>query len=217
VPILVIERFATFEADGGSSPDRLASGRAVLLFEGFRFDLDSGQVVPEGQGGDLRLVGSAEGGPALEAVEGASMLTLSSRPEFPSAPPGEPSPGRSILPGDYAGRFRLFADGSLSGTLELAVEDRAVSGRFRSDQTGSTYEVGGEVDAGPEPIVRFSVQFPRSRQEYSGHLFSEGKGAMAGTLILLDRERPFFAVREGGRVLPEGAEPVGLPGEAGAP
>jgi hypothetical protein len=40
---------------------------------------------------------------------------------------------------------------------------------------------------------------------------------MAGTLILLDRERPFFAVREGGRVLPEGAEPVGLPGEAGAP
>jgi hypothetical protein len=145
------------------------------------------------------------------------LLTLSSRPEFPNAAPGEPSTGRSILPGDYAGRYRLFADGSLSGTLDLGVEDHSVTGRFRSDQTGSSYEVGGEVDAGPEPIVRFSVRFPRSSQDYSGILFSEGKGAMAGTLTLLDRERPFFAVREGGRVLPDGDEPIELPGESVKP
>ncbi|RUL85600.1 biopolymer transporter ExbD [Tautonia sociabilis] len=197
-PILILERFATFEAAGGAAPDRIAAGRDVFLFDGFRFDLDSGQVVPEGQGGDLRFVASGEGEPLLEAIGGATLYTLDQAPEFPDAEPGSPSPGRVILPGDYAGRFRLFADGSLSGTLTLAVEGRTVSGSFRSDQTGSAYEVRGEVVAGPDPIVRFSVQFPRARQEYEGLLFSEGKGAMAGTVLLLDRDRPFFAIRDGG-------------------
>ncbi|WP_145272731.1 biopolymer transporter ExbD [Tautonia plasticadhaerens] len=206
VPVLVLERFATFEAGGGSAPDRLAEGRGVILFGGFTFDLDSGQVVPEGQGGDLRFVVEDEGGGGqrLEAIGGASISTLQTPPEFPETAPGTPSPGRSILPGDYAGRYRLYADGSLSGTLDLDVEGRSVSGRFRSDQTGSSYEVRGEVEDGPDPPVRFSVQLPRTTQEYEGRLFSDGKGAMAGSLVMVDRERPFFALREGGRVVPEG-------------
>lgn len=212
-PILVLERFATFEAGGGSAPDRLAEGRDVILFDGFAFDLDSGQVVPEGQGGDLRFVvdGRGEGGQRLEAIGGASIATLSNPPEFPETAPGTPSPGRSILPDDYAGRYRLFADGSLSGTLDLDIDGRSVSGRFRSDQTGSSYEVRGEVGDGPAPLVRFSVHFPRTTQEYEGRLFSEGKGAIAGSLIMGDRTRPFFALRDGGRVVPEGGEPVEVP------
>ena len=195
VPILVLERFATFEAGGGSAPDRLASAQNVILFTGFQIDLDSGQIVPEGQGGDLAFVPSEDNGLRIEAVGGASLIPLTSPPEFAAPPPGSPSPGRAILPGDYAGRFQLHADGSLSGTLDLSVEGRTVSGRFRSDQTGTSYEVVGEVESGTDPALRFSIQFPRSRQEYVGRLFSEGKAAMAGTFLLVDRERPFYALR----------------------
>ena len=53
VPVLVLERFDTFEA--GRTANRLARGRDLILFDGFRFDLDGGQVVPEGQGGDLQF------------------------------------------------------------------------------------------------------------------------------------------------------------------
>jgi hypothetical protein len=196
VAILILERFATFEGGGGAAPDRLAQGRNVVLFDGFRFDLDSGQVVPEGQGGDLAFVrDEADGEARLEAVGGASLFVLTGPPAFAGPAPGVPSPGRSIEPTDYAGRFRLFADGSQTGTLDLAVDGRAVTGRLRSDQTGTSYEVVGEVEAGTDPPVRFSIQFPRSRQEYQARLFSEGKAAMAGTVLILDRERPFYALR----------------------
>lgn len=201
VPILVLERFATFEGAGGSSPDRLASGRDVFLFDGFHYDLDSGQVVPEGQGGDLAFFASGDevddgAGPRIEAVGGASLFPMTEAPEFAEPSPGLPSPGRAILPIDYAGRFRLQADGSLSGTLDLTIDGRAASGQFRSDQSGSSYEVVGEVEPGTDPGIRFSIQFPRSRQDYQALLFSEGKAAMAGTFLLVDRDRPFFAIRE---------------------
>ena len=51
VPVFVIERFDTFDAADLSA--RVAGGRAMMLFPGFQVDLDTGQVVPEGQGGDL--------------------------------------------------------------------------------------------------------------------------------------------------------------------
>ncbi|WP_169977876.1 biopolymer transporter ExbD [Tautonia rosea] len=195
VAILILERFATFAAGGGAAPDRLAQGQNVVLFDGFRFDLDSGQVVPEGQGDDLAIVQSDDGMTRLDAVGGASLYVLKEPPEFAEPPPGAPSPGRAIVPTDYAGRFRLLADGSQTGTLDLAVNGRAVSGRLRSDQTGTSYEVVGEVEPGTDPAVRFAIQFPRSRQEYHARLFSEGKAAMAGTVLILDRERPFYALR----------------------
>lgn len=46
-----------------------------------------------------------------------------------------------------------------------------------------------------------------TRDEYEGVLFTDGKGAIAGTVIQLDRKHAFFAIREGGRIAPEGDEP----------
>jgi hypothetical protein len=43
-----------------------------------------------------------------------------------------------------------------------------------------------------------AVKFPRSRGDFEGYLWTEGKGAMAGTFRLLDKTFGFFAVREGG-------------------
>jgi hypothetical protein len=86
-----------------------------------------------------------------------------------------------------------------------------ITGRLRSDQTGQSYPVTGQVAADHPEHVQFDVQLPRSRQEFDGYLWTEGKGAIAGTLRLLEREYGFFAIRDGGRFAPEDADVTTLP------
>jgi hypothetical protein len=194
-PMLLLERFDTFEA--GAARTRLAHGRDLSLFDGFEFDLDTGQVVPPGFGGDVRFE-ARDGGGRLVALQGVTMWTLTESPLPPSS--------TKIAPTDAAGRFHLFANAQWSGLLDLEVGDQgAITGRFRSDQTGVSYRVTGEVAADRPERLRFDIQFPRSRQEYDALLFTEGRGGMAGTVRLLDRDFGFFAVREGGRFAPADA------------
>ena len=194
VPVLVLERFDTFEPGKGSS--RVAKGAGVLLFDGFRVDLDAGQVVPDDQGGDLVFAAKGAGGPTLQAVGGASLITFNAPIPADPTRPG-PSPGRAIVPADFAGRYRLQADGRWSGLLELTTgEGRAVTGRFRSEANGTSYEVKGEVVADSPRKLVFSVKFPRVEQEYEAYLFTEGKSALAGTFKASGGEFGFFAVRE---------------------
>lgn len=205
IPILIVERFDTFEA--GPATRRIARGRDLILFDGFRLDLDTGQVVPEGQGGDIQFQAGGEGGPRLKAVKPSDLFTFASSP-LPHAAPGvKLSPGRSVAAEDFAGTFRLFANGQTSGRLELKVgEGGVVTGRLRSDQTGGSYKVSGQVDGEAANRVRFAVELPRARQEFDGLLFVEGKGAIAGSYSLLNRTFGFFATRDGGSYLPEGEE-----------
>ena len=51
VPVLILERFETIDA--GDRRSFKARGKELMLFDGFQFDLDAGQVVPEGLGGDI--------------------------------------------------------------------------------------------------------------------------------------------------------------------
>jgi len=199
--VLAVERLDTF--DSGDLATRLTSRRDVVLFDAMPIDLDTGQVVPPGQGGDL-VFRTINGEPRLEAVGPAQLYTLDKPPTFDELATPPPSPGRSILPGDFAGRYRLFANGQWSGTLDLKVGPKgAINGQFRSDLHGTAYPVSGQVDSNMPGTVRFAVALPRARQEFDGHLFGEGKGAIAGTLTLLDRPFGFFAIREGGRYAPE--------------
>jgi hypothetical protein len=87
--------------------------------------------------------------------------------------------------------------------LVLGVEDRAVVGSFRSDQTGTSYPVKGEVSQDPTPRIRFSIEFPMARDDYDGVLFTSGKGAICGGVVQLERTHGFFAIREGGRIAPD--------------
>jgi hypothetical protein len=204
-PILVIERFETFE--GNTATKRLAKGRELTLFDGFRFDLDSGQVVPEGQGGDVQFLAGGEGGPRLVALKGASMFTLAKSPLAAAKVANQPSSGRSVLKGDFAGTYRLFANGQTSGRLDLEVDnDGVVTGRFRSDQTGGAYKVTGQAGIDPANKLRFAVELPRARQEFEGFLFVEGKGAISGSFTLLERPFGFFAVRQGATLSPDGED-----------
>lgn len=204
IPVLVVERLDAFDAaDPGT---RLASRRDVVLFDGLPLDLDTGQVVPPGLGGDV-VFRAGGGEPRLEPIGPAGLFTLREAPRFVEDAAPRPSPGRAILPGDFAGSYRLFANGQWSGDLDLKVEGKGVVlGRFRSDLHGTAYPVTGQVAADEPGKVRFAVALPRARQEFDGYLFGEGKGGMAGTMSLLDRTFGFFAVRLGGRYAPEGRD-----------
>ncbi len=204
-PVVVLARYATFE--GPTASNRMAAGGNVVLFDGFEFDLDTGQVVPAGQGGDLAFrAGGDEVGPGLEPVGSARMWSFT-RPPLDAVPAaaGTLSPGRQVVPGDFSGRYRVEANGQWSGLLELVVGERnVVTGRFRSDETGNAYAVTGQAAFEEPHRVLFAVELPRSRLEFDGRLWTEGKGALAGTVNLLGRDYGFYAVRETPRV---GLEP----------
>ncbi len=205
IPVVVLERLDTFDAADPAS--RLATRRDVVAFDGFQVDLDSGQVVPEGQGGDVAFRVGGEGGPRLEPVGPARLYSLAKAPAVDDAQAHRPTPGKAVLPGDFAGRYRLFADGQWTGTLDLKVEARGlVVGLFRSDLHGTTYPVSGQVAADSAQKITFAIKYPRARQEFEGFLWAEGKGAIAGVARLNERPAGFFAIREGGRYAPEGAE-----------
>lgn len=213
VPTFVLERFETFAMPGAR--DRLARGRDLTLFGGFEFDLDTGQVVPAGQGGDVRMVVEEGENKVKLAIVGAARMYLFQGPLPGKNDGNRPSSGRLVVPGDFTGRYRLFANGQWTGSLELTVTDGDVAGRFRSDQTGTSYAVTGQTGS-PANRIRFTVTLPRTKLEYDGHLFTDGKGAIAGTVTLLERPLAFFALREGGVVNPEGEEADHIIGEAPA-
>jgi hypothetical protein len=108
-----------------------------------------------------------------------------------------PSPGKTVVPADFAGSYHLDANGQWSGRLELKVDDAsAVTGRFRSDQTGNSYAVTGRAAFETPHRIVFSIELPRSRLEFDGRLWTEGKHAIAGTVQLLNRDYGFYAVRD---------------------
>ena len=195
IPVLVLERFDTFEP--GKSGSRLARGAGVVLFDGFQIDLDGGLIVPAGQGADLEFAKGDNGQPALKAVGSAALFTFDKPFPKPSGG-GGPSPGKAVVPGDFAGRYTLYADGRWTGLLELKVDaDRQISGRFRSEANGTSYPVTGQVTLEVPQKATFRVKFPRTEQEYDALLWTEGKNVLAGSFVMQDRPFGFFAVREG--------------------
>ncbi len=199
VPLLLVERYEVFEA--GNPGARLARGKNLMLFPGWQLDLDTGQVVPEGLGGDLVFTARGDEDGTISSLGPARISTLDRPPSLPQTAPGSPTEGRVVRPADLSGRFRLAANGQWSGLLELKVDPAgSVSGSFRSDASGSAYPVTGKVDPQLHQKVQFAIQFPRSRQDYQGVLWTEGKQVMAGTLAMLGQDFSFVAVREGSRL-----------------
>ena len=172
-----------------------------MLFGGFRLDLDTGQVVPDGLGGDLLFNARGDEDGSLAAIPPAKLSTLEKAPLLPSPSPGLPSQGLTVVPADFSGRFRLSVNGQSSARLELAVDPAGtVSGTFQSESSGSVYPVSGKVDPQTPQKLGFSVKFPRSRQDFTGLLWSEGKNVLAGTASMLNREFSFIALREGAKL-----------------
>ena len=210
VPVINLDRFETVD-----SRDRVswkARGRDVLLFDGFEFDLDSGQIVPPGFGGDIGYSSRGEGGPELTALGKNRLYPIDKPLPIPPASPGRPSPGPTVAPSDFNGRYTLIANGQTSGALEIAVDaGGAVTGRFRSDRNGAVYPVSGTIAADLPRRIEFEIKFPRSRQLFDGLLWTEEKNVFAGTVQIQEHPYSFVAVREGAALLPGAIEATSPP------
>ena len=73
------------------------------------------------------------------------------------------------------------------------------------------------MSSNPPNKVEFAVELPRTRQEYEALLWVEGKGAMAGSMTMLDRPFGFFALREGGTFAPDGEDVGPMPEKVAPP
>lgn len=197
VPVVLIERFVAYRA--GTERTVLASGANTMLFDGFRFSVDMGQVVPEKVGGDLRLVATEKDGKEEVYLEplGKAKIYLISKP----LPEAAPKKTTKFVMGDtfetkyFNGKFKVYDDGRRSGTVELQVKDDGeVTGSYFSDKDGQKYDVVGKIGT-TKHAIQFVVKLPRTEQVFHAWLFTGNGLALAGYSKLQDREAGFYATR----------------------
>ena len=190
VPVVLIERFVTYRGDRQNLTT--AAGEEVMLFPGFGFNFDIGQVVPEGQGEDILCVGEGVLKPAGEA----ELFGLDG-PALPEPDPSQrpdPTSHTGVIPTDFAGSWQVRIDGRWEGVWELDVEERRVFGRFISDETKSVYEISGKIAALPHN-AKLNIELANASQSIDAFLWTKDKSAMAGIMIMADRKLGFYATR----------------------
>jgi hypothetical protein len=200
VPLIVLQRFQCMRP--GTENGRLAAGKDVYLFDGFQFNLDVGQIVPDGGGGDIVFQRDGSAG-SLQAL-GKAKLYLVHKPMagLSGAAGTGPSAG-PVVADDFAGKFQLIASGKWSGQLTLTVSSSGeVNGSYVSDQTGADYPVKGFVSR-PAHHIKFTVELPMAQQEFDGFLWTQGKNAIAGTMTLAGNTFGFVAIRDGTDLRPK--------------
>jgi len=197
VNILLIEKYVTYKASTERAVQ--ASGQNVMLFDGFLFSLDLGQVVPTNLAPDLRFVAKESKDKEeiyLEPVAGAKLFLLT-KPLAEAAPKKTTKfvIGEVFEPKYFTGKFKLYDDGRRSGTLTLEVdEEGTVSGFYFSDKDGERYKVVGKTGT-VKHSIQFSVKLPRTEQNFQGWLFTGTGLAITGWSKMQDREAGFYALR----------------------
>ncbi len=91
VPVLVLERLETLESSKYLSFK--ARGKEIVLFGEFPYDLDSGQVVPDGMGGDIVFRSAGENRARVSAVGDTRIYTFGRSVQPPPVARGRPSSG----------------------------------------------------------------------------------------------------------------------------
>jgi hypothetical protein len=194
LPILLIDRFVTYKE--GQARAVQASGQNIHLYEGFRFSLDLGQVVPAELGGDLRLVVDRKAGSYVAPV-GQAKVYLITKPLPGTEPPKTAKliVGETFEPRYFNGTYKLYDDGRRSGLLKLMVDkDGEVTGSYFSDKDGQKYDVNGKLGS-PKHAFQFTIKFPRTEQVFQGWMFTGDAKAFTGFSRLQERETGFYAVR----------------------
>ncbi len=193
VPIVLVLRFFTFK--DGEERAYEAKGENLSLFNGFRFSLDLGQVVPEDLEGDLKCI--ADGDKTTLVPVGKAKLYLVTK----SLPDLAPKKGEKLVVGEkfdikyFNGTYQLFDDGRRSGKLVLKVsEDGSVSGAYFTDRDGTKYDVAGKIGV-PTHSIDFTIKLPRVEQSFRAFLFTGDGQALTGTSRLNEREAGFYAKR----------------------
>ncbi|MGZ0168018.1 MAG: hypothetical protein ACKVHE_00515 [Planctomycetales bacterium] len=198
VPVVLIERFVNYRGDRQTLTT--AAGKDIMLFPGFGFNFDIGQVVPAGQGEDILCV--AEG--VLKSAAKSAMFVLNG-PAIPEPDPTErpdPTSHTGVIPTDFAGAWKVRIDGRWEGVWELDVEERRVFGRFISGETKSVYEISGKIAALPHN-AKLNIELANASQTIDAFLWTKDKSAMAGFMLMANRKLGFYATRIKPEVSPE--------------
>src|SRR5262249_31302549 len=123
---------------------------------------------------------------------------------LPATPPDkyDPLDHADVRPRDFAGLWRVNADGRWVGTWEIAVDAEGdVTGRYTSDETKGTFAIRGHItETEVRHRLRFDVEFAAASQQYDMYLWTSDKSTMAGTTTLISRTFGVVAER-----LPPGA------------
>jgi len=190
IPVLLIERFVTYRSNRGDAA--AAAGENVMLFPGFRFNFDIGQVVPAEQGGDVRFNPQGE----LHPIGSAKLYTLNGSQLPPSQKKPDTGKHDGVHSADFAGTWNISVDGRWDGELELTADDnRTLRGQYTSAKSKSTYRVTGRIAALPHH-VKLVIHLDNAQQSIDAFLFTREKSVMAGYSTLAGRQFGFLGRRE---------------------
>ena len=193
-PVVMLDRFVTYERGKGDST--VANGRNVMLFPGFQFDFDLGQIVPDGFGADLAFTDKG----ALRGLDGAKvhLVSGSQLPVVEDAGPAKKT-NDSINPEDFTGVWTVDGDGRLIGEWDLTVNEQGqATGKYHSAESDASYPIVGQIAAQPSQI-RLQVQFDNAIQVIDAYLWSKDKSKIAGTYAMAGRKFGIVATRNKGK------------------
>ena len=189
-PVVLLERFVCYRE---GSDQTTARGQTIMLFPGFQFNLDIGQVVPEGQGGDLQVTDDG----ALTAIGGAKLFALdgSQLPNKTDSDTPDPNDHDGVLARDFAGRWSVNTDGRWLGECMIEVDGQGrATGHFLSRKSRSEYSLTGRV-VGNTHRMKLTIQLENATQTLDLWLWTTDKSAMAGTGEIGGRKFGAYAVR----------------------
>lgn len=195
VPVLMLDRFVTYERGRGDST--VANGKNVMLFPGFGFDFDLGQVVPKGFDADVEFTDKG----SLTCLDQATAYGV----DGSQLPKEETTPGKAgdkgkeksiVTPEDFSGVWKVDGDGRWQGEWDLSVTEEGVAtGKFLSAESEASYPIIGQIGALPHQI-RLQVQFNNTTQVVDAFLWTKDKSTLAGTFTMEDRKFGLFATRQ---------------------
>ncbi|MDZ4689460.1 MAG: hypothetical protein SH850_30665 [Planctomycetaceae bacterium] len=190
-PVVLLERFVTFRVDRPGLTS--AAGKDVMLFPGFGFNFDIGQVVPVGQGADIEF--TVDG--AVKPVAAALIVPLNGSllPPPEKAARHDPLAHDGVVVQDFVGTWKIDADGRWKGDWELAVnENGRICGTFVSEELQNRYDITGQPAAAPHQL-KLDVFLANAQMQVDAYLWTKDKSQMAGTITLTGRKFGFHAVR----------------------
>lgn len=189
--LLLIERYVSYRGERLDLTS--AIGKDVMLFPGFGFDFDIGQVVPEGQGADI--VFNPEGVLVPQADAKLIVLNGSQLPAGEKTTKHDPNDHEGVLPQDFTGSWKLNADGRWLGELDLKVNEAGrATGTFTSDESKNSYDLSGQTGGTPHNI-KLEVFLANTQLSVDGYLWTKDKSQLAGTVTMTGRKFGFVATR----------------------
>ena len=190
-PLLLIERFVSYRGERLDLTS--AIGKDVMLFPGFGFDFDIGQVVPIGQGADIEFTAEA----VLACAADAKLVVMngSQLPPAEKSAKHDPNDHEGVVAQDFTGTWKLNADGRWLGELDLKVnEGGRATGSFTSDESKNAYELSGQTGSTPHNL-KLEVFLANTQLSVDGYLWTKDKSQMAGTVTMTGRKFGFVATR----------------------